>query len=312
MPHNDADTIVFTSQSPDQYKNPRLLQVQCDSPTSNSDSSPWIGGTGLGSNGLGKSGRVIERLMAENDRLRREIKAEIAKREELQQAVQTQKPKIEKLQTENARLSNIKSMDDNIIARRDRKIDELRHEVELERQKRMAYEGRAREAERQRDEHEEASKKELQTANELARHASVHAEILQTSHQQLAREYRQRMATTNKAIRELVDEKEEDRRRVSRLDVVSNQMRQETERMRRTHGELCSLWQRYDDEKTKQADGIQADLDSLTQTACDNDVRNASLQNGMEEVIGRMRWVMRLDRLQKGHDVHSPPPSPPV
>ncbi|KAG9887124.1 hypothetical protein KCU94_g16847, partial [Aureobasidium melanogenum] len=194
-----------------------------------SDSTPWVGGTGLGNANLGKSGRVIEKLMAENDRLKREIKAEAAKREELQRTANAQKPRLEALQAENARLSHCKAVDESVIKRRDRKIEDLKAELDIERQKRESLEHRVEEAERKMGEYQEHSNKEVQQAVEEAKHATTHASILETSHRQLSSEYRQRIAAANKQLRELSDDREEDRKRLIKLDVVNHQMRQESE-----------------------------------------------------------------------------------
>ncbi|PSK42149.1 hypothetical protein B9Z65_4063 [Elsinoe australis] len=288
------------------------MEVNLDTPssagTATPDASPWIGGTGLGSTGLGKSGRVIERLMAENDRLRREIKAEITKREELGRAVSTAKPKLEKLEAENARLVNIKGMDDGIIRRRERKIEEMRVELEVERKKREEAERRANDAERERDETAEVGRKELAMVREEARHASVHAEILQTSHGQLAKEYRQRIAGLNKSLRDLEGQKEEDRKRLARLDVVAGQMRGETERMKKMHSDLIGVWQKFESAKNLEVESIEDGARKMSVGLAEKEEETLKLAEDMVEVMGRMKWVINLDSLEKG--AHSPPLSP--
>lgn len=248
--------------------------------------------------------------MAENDRLKREIRAEIAKREELQRNLQTQKPQLDILKAENSRLANIKAIDDNIVARRDRKIQELKAELEVERQKRESYENRAQEAEQQRDEHMDASKKELQTASEEAKHASAHASILQTSHAQLSKEYRQRIATTTKDLRDLAEAREEDRRRLAKLDVVTDQMRLESERMRKVNAELLTVWRRFENETTTQVEELEDDARRLKENAAERDRSNRELYEQMQDVMGQMKWVMRIDQLQNDGLMASPPPSP--
>lgn len=272
-----------------------------------SPGSPWIGGTGLGTAALGKSGRVIEKMMAENDKLRREIKTEIMKREELLRTVNTQKPKLEALQADNTRLTNIKVIDDNMLERRDRKIEELKAELEAERLKRSAAEKRAIEAEQQKEMSQDATRKELQQEREKARHATVHAEILQTSHQQLSREYRQRISTTNKAVRDLNHDKEGDRKRLARLDIVCNQMRQEGERMRKLHNDLTSVWHRFQTQKNDEVERLNSNAQKTLNSIDKRERENVRLGEDMERVLTRMKWVIRMDGVDKGHD--SPPPS---
>ncbi|KAG9654527.1 hypothetical protein KCU64_g7148, partial [Aureobasidium melanogenum] len=276
-----------------------------------SDSTPWVGGTGLGNANLGKSGRVIEKLMAENDRLKREIKAEAAKREELQRTANAQKPRLEALQAENARLSHCKAVDESVIKRRDRKIEDLKAELDVERQKRESLEHRVQEAERKMGEYQEHSNKEVQQAVEEAKHATTHASILETSHRQLSSEYRQRIAAANKQLRELSDDREEDRKRLIKLDVVNHQMRQESEKARKLYNELVVASDKYKTEKDSEVDLVLGDVKALKGSISHRELALESTLEEMHEVMNRMKWLMNMQKVNSENGVNSPPPSPP-
>ncbi|KAG9590685.1 hypothetical protein KCU86_g7362, partial [Aureobasidium melanogenum] len=276
-----------------------------------SDSTPWVGGTGLGNANLGKSGRVIEKLMAENDRLKREIKAEAAKREELQRTANAQKPRLEALQAENARLSHCKAVDESVIKRRDRKIEDLKAELDVERQKRESLEHRVQEAERKMGEYQEHSNKEVQQAVEEAKHATTHASILETSHRQLSSEYRQRIAAANKQLRELSDDREEDRKRLIKLDVVNHQMRQESEKARKLYNELVVASDKHKTEKDSEVDLVLGDVKALKGSISHRELALESTLEEMHEVMNRMKWLMNMQKVNSENGVNSPPPSPP-
>ncbi|KAG9590867.1 hypothetical protein KCU84_g9572, partial [Aureobasidium melanogenum] len=276
-----------------------------------SDSTPWVGGTGLGNANLGKSGRVIEKLMAENDRLKREIKAEAAKREELQRTANAQKPRLEALQAENARLSHCKAVDESVIKRRDRKIEDLKAELDIERQKRESLEHRVEEAERKMGEYQEHSNKEVQQAVEEAKHATTHASILETSHRQLSSEYRQRIAAANKQLRELSDDREEDRKRLIKLDVVNHQMRQESEKARKLYNELVVASDKYKTEKDSEVDLVFGDVKALKGSISRRELELERTLEEMHEVMNRMKWLMNMQKVNSENGVNSPPPSPP-
>ncbi|KAH0335227.1 hypothetical protein KCU81_g9106, partial [Aureobasidium melanogenum] len=276
-----------------------------------SDSTPWVGGTGLGNANLGKSGRVIEKLMAENDRLKREIKAEAAKREELQRTANAQKPRLEAFQAENARLSHCKAVDESVIKRRDRKIEDLKAELDIERQKRESLEHRVQEAERKMGEYQEHSNKEVQQAVEEAKHATTHASILETSHRQLSSEYRQRIAAANKQLRELSDDREEDRKRLIKLDVVNHQMRQESEKARKLYHELVTASDKYKAEKDSEVDLVLGDVKALKGGISHRELELETTLQEMHEVMNRMKWLMNMQKVNSENGVNSPPPSPP-
>jgi hypothetical protein len=92
------------------------------------ENAQWSSAVGHATTG-GKSGRVIEKLMADSDRLKRELKEQVIKAEELQRSLQTYKPRIEALQTENENLSHARGVDQALLARRDRMIADLKEEL---------------------------------------------------------------------------------------------------------------------------------------------------------------------------------------
>ncbi|GAB7357063.1 hypothetical protein MBLNU459_g7880t1 [Dothideomycetes sp. NU459] len=296
------------TQPPSHHADPASLT---SSPMSTAgDASPWIGGTGLGSTSLGKSGRVIEKLMAENDRLRREMKAEIAKREELQRTAQTQKPRLESLQAENSRLSNIKAMDDSVIKRRDRKIEELKAELAKHETIERHLERRAESAERARDDGAQSAERAIQLAVEEAKHATTHAAVLQTSHRQLSAEYQQRAATLNRAVRDLAARDDDNRQKLGKLDVVGQKMRSEAERVRRLNADLVATWDAYHGAKEAELDGLRAELAALKRAADARELDARSKLADMQDLMHQMRWLMAYKKATDANGLTSPPPSP--
>ncbi|KAL1297687.1 hypothetical protein AAFC00_006237 [Neodothiora populina] len=289
------------------------------SPSSNAgEGSPWVGGTGLGSSSLGKSGKVIERLMAECDRLKRDLRSEVAKREELQRAAQTHKDRLESLHAENARLSNAKTMDDNMIKRRDRKIEELKNELDIERQKRESLESRVQDAERKQEEQEQHSNERLQRYLEEAKQATTSAAIYQTSHKQLREEYQQRIATSHRSLRELHDKREEDqkerardRKKMLKIDVVNQQMSQELEKTRRAHNDLVAASERDREEKAAQVEKLLAELDTFRENDRRREHTFEQKLAEMQDTVNQMKWVMAVKKVSDENGMHSPPPSPP-
>ena len=81
----------------------------------------------------GKSGRVIEKLMAENDRLRRELKVESTAREEERKAKEAIQQSRDNLKSTNQNLIHQANIDKSLLARKERKLEELRQERDHER-----------------------------------------------------------------------------------------------------------------------------------------------------------------------------------
>ncbi|KAK3722228.1 mother-specific HO expression [Vermiconidia calcicola] len=256
----------------------------------NSENSPATWSTAIGhATTSGKSGRVIERLMTENDKLKREVNEARVKCQDLEKSLQTYKPQIEALRQENDNLSHARDVDSSLISRRDRKIEEIKADLASERQRREKAEMVARQREREKEDMEEQSRRDMQHMMESTKHATLHAEILETSHKQLSAEYRTRAEAWKRDLGTVEDGREQDRQKLARLDVVADQMRQELERSRKLNGEIMEMWEKMKEENDARLQGIEDEATHET-----DKTRKLSME--MDKVVNEMRWVMGVKK----------------
>ncbi|KAI5370246.1 hypothetical protein Slin15195_G011240 [Septoria linicola] len=252
------------------------------------DAGQWSSAIGHATTG-GKSGRVIEKLMADNDRFKRELKEQMIKAEELQRSLQMFKPRMESLQAENDNLSHARDVDLGLLARRERIITELKADLARERERSKAFEDMAQKCTAERDEAVEEKRRDVQSMAEQTKHAQVHTEILESSHRQLNQQYGARIEGIRTEVIQLQQEREEDRKRLSKMDVVSDQMRQELERTRKLQSELVNKWEELQQEKQERFQELERE------TKVENEkVRQLSTE--MDHVVNKMRWVMNVKR----------------
>lgn len=237
----------------------------------------------------GKSGRVIERLMKENDRLKREYELQTLRSQELERSLQTIRPQLDHVRNENDTLKHAKGIDETLLARRDRKIEELKQEIQSERSRREASEALARRYEHENEEIQETSRREVQRAQDEGKHASAHATILEQSHRQLKSEYGQRLDTFRKEFAAMQAKWIADQEKFSRLDLVSEQMRTELEQARILQGEMQESYQRY-------REATEAWKAGLEGVATEENDRSRKLSQDMETVTRQMKWVMGVEK----------------
>lgn len=266
-----------------------------NSATSENSPAPWSSAIGHATT-TGKSGRVIERLMTENDKLKRDLNAQIIKAQELEKSLQTYKPQIEALRQENDNLNHARGVDSGLISRRDRKIEELKAELLGERQRRERAEELARERQKEKDDMEEQGRREAQRLTESERQATETASIFQTTHKQLRAEYNARTESLRTDILALHDSREQDRQKLAKMDVVLEQMRQEYEKVRRVNGEMLEGYERLKEDS-------KAQIREAEQEVHRENERSRMLSAEMGRVVDEMRWVMAVKRNVKGADV---------
>ncbi|KAF3911855.1 hypothetical protein AA313_de0209029 [Arthrobotrys entomopaga] len=179
----------------------------------------------------GKSGRVIEKLMAENDRLRRELKSETAKREEEQRRAEAARSSRDSLQSINENLVHQTNIDKSSISRKDRKIEELRLEREDNIKRRQEAESNLRKfVSEQETKVADLSKDLSAQVSEKERHARQY-EVLSQSWKHLEDRYQTGLNRLKKRIEEIAAEDKKKQTMVAKLEITIEQQRQELEKM---------------------------------------------------------------------------------
>lgn len=270
---------------------PRNFSPTTDPAAADGENAPWVGAIGRAS--LGKSGRVIERLMADIDKMKRELNAEIQHREEIERRGGADRSTITALRTENENLQQAKEVDAAMLRRRDRMVDELKADLDGERNRRKMFEDSHREMTRQRDEAIIKGERDVSKAEDIAKHATSHADVLGQSHKQLSAEYRQRTETLAKDLRNLTNERNDERGKVQRLDVVVEQIAQELDRAGKVNERLTDLFASHKEESDRKLKDMQDELDG-------NEKSEKALLIEAERVVGEARWLIAIGKNAAG------------
>ncbi|KAK6340682.1 hypothetical protein TWF696_009006 [Orbilia brochopaga] len=179
----------------------------------------------------GKSGRVIEKLMAENDRLRRELKSETAKREEEQRRAEAARSSRDSLQSINENLVHQTNIDKTSLSRKDRKIEELRSEREDNLKKRQEAETNLRKYAAEQDQKVAELAKDLSTEQAEKERYARQYDVLMASWKHLEDRYQTSVNRLKKRIEEIAAEEKRNRTAVAKLEITIEQQRQEIEKM---------------------------------------------------------------------------------
>lgn len=152
------------------------------SPSSNGDhstlgsTSPWSSAVGRATNG--KSGRVIEKLQGDVDRLNRDLTVERLRCEEAEKQQENMSVQISNLQESNSNLKQAHEADSNAIARKDRKIQELKSDLQEQKTGRIQAEEASKVLARVKDEAVEKNRTEAARANALVEQANAQCGML--------------------------------------------------------------------------------------------------------------------------------------
>jgi chromosome segregation ATPase len=252
------------------------------SPTSDDAESPqWS--AAVGHAGTGKSGRIIDKLMGEKDKLTRALNEADLKVQALQSELATHRRGLDALKEENEVLQHASSVDGNLLSRKDRKIEDLKAELMSKTERMQRAEDLVREQQKELDDVQARYIQESQRAVEQVKHSTNSTEVLQSSFRMMKRDLETRIKKWEKDYNELMQWRENDRVTLERHNVVINQMRTTQANYKKAYDDLVAKWKEME---------IEVRNTLAVSEQVDEGVRKKSVE--MDQVMKEMKWAMKL------------------
>ncbi|RPB02357.1 hypothetical protein L873DRAFT_453908 [Choiromyces venosus 120613-1] len=262
------------------------------SPVPNGDSNydaPGSGGANLSRITTGKSGRVIERLMSDVDRLKRELKVETTAREEERKAKEAIKSSRDSLQSTNDNLIHQTNVDKASLARKDRKIEELKAEREAEKARRLESDLSLNEHVRQSNEQLQEIKTQLSHEVAERKRATNQYEVLLQSWKHLDEGYKGRVDKLREELEELQKDRLKDMELLRRLEVTIEQQQQELEKLRSAKKRISDKYLKVIHEAEGEIEGIR----TLAEVA---EKETTETLTEAKDTLGQLRHVLNVQR----------------
>jgi chromosome segregation ATPase len=240
---------------------------------------------------------VLAKLTAECDRLRREIKAEKAAKEEAVQQFQALKGRVNWLEDKNSTLSMQLDANENALARKERRMDDLKTSLEEQVARRKRAEDREAEMGRKLGETVSQAAKDVSEAHLAQKNAENAYATLENEYNGLQRRIQFLRKEVEELTRKINENSAVHKQQLTQLEVLLDQQRHQQEKSDRQVQEMSTLLRSYreTEENTKR------------------------LEAEMQDAVHEMRWVMRLHQSRQGkeqpvpvtptHKKHSSSPS---
>ncbi|KAI9681166.1 MAG: hypothetical protein M1817_002448 [Caeruleum heppii] len=283
-----------TPSSPDLAPYHRLSPATSvmDGLSSEGGQSPqWSSAVGRAT--TGKSGRVIERLQAENDRLKRELKLETLRREEEQKKGDNARGQMESLQATNANLLQMWEGDKTSLARKERKVEELKLDLEGEKSRREEVEAQLKEVILAGEKTEEELKRQAREDSEKAKRSGTQYDVLSSSWHQMDQSYRRKTERLKADIEAMTLDGSRDRGKLDSLKIIIEQQRQEIEKMIVAKEGMSRQFDEFKDE-------VDESARSIREHALDNERRNSEALAETLKVLGEMKHIINVKKYVRG------------
>lgn len=231
--------------------------------------------------------------MGENDRLQREMTLACAKHEEELKRSESARSALESLQASNQNLLSMHETDKTLLARKERKIEELREELESERSRREQAENETKETRVERDAMVQKLMKEYLEEREQSKRATCQYEILSKSWKGQEEKYDRQTQKLKATMKALQDELFEDKQKIAQLDLITEQLKQEFEKSGKAKESLFQTFESYKHEQQRGVRGIR-------ETAERNESNYDQLLAEVTTALGEMKYLVNVNNNFRG------------
>ncbi len=322
MPHSTTLSYIPHSQPPLTHQNMNLGAgqrglvrtistefgaVRSLSSNNLSDNSASSNGNGAASNAngdngwssavgranLGKSGRVIEKLMADNDTLRRELNVERLKAAESKEAVKNLQEQMQQAAEQNNGTLHDAAVNKTLLRRKERQVDDLTAEIE-------AVKKRCREAEEREQQWKDEAERVRLESLEKVEEAKMFNAMMEGRVNTMANHWKDQEKVANKSVSivrkevdSIVQQRREDDRKIVMLQTVCDQQAVQLGGLIEQNQELQAHFEAYKDEQEKGLAGIKEKASKQIE-------ENEEILEKSRATLGELRWALNVKENVKG------------
>lgn len=261
------------------------LGAAADAQLSNNTVGGWD--NSVGKAGLGKTGRVINRLVSDNEALKRDIQIERLRAEESRQAARLLEDKLERVISDYESRLLEASVTKTLLARKERQVESLQDAVELER-KRAADAG-ARERV-WKDEMERAKADAKRRVDEATNYAALcegRYNAISSHWRDQGEEVRRRIGKMREEVGSLVEERKRDDGKIETLRELCDQQDGNIRELRRQNEEIQRQFERY---KAQQEEALR----DIKRKADEREREQERTLQETREVLDKLKWALNI------------------
>ncbi|KAI1306950.1 hypothetical protein F5Y03DRAFT_133071 [Xylaria venustula] len=254
-------------------------------------SPQWDGAVGKA--GLGKTGRVINKLVSDNEVLKRDLKIERLKAEESKQAAKLVEDKMERMISEYESRLLEANVTKTLLSRKERQVEHLQGSVELEKKRTADAQEKERTWRVEMESTRRDTKIQVEEANSHAALVEGRYNAISSHWKDQGEEVKRAVKTMNGRIKALADERLKDDAKINVLRDLCDQQDVNIRDLMRQRDEIS---QKFEDYKREQEAALQA----IKENARKREEEQSKTIEETKEVLGQLKWALNVKRNVKG------------
>ena len=256
------------------------------------ESSPqWDGAVGKA--GLGKTGRVINKLVSDNEALKRDLQIERLKAEESKQAAKLLEDKMERMVSEYESRLLEATVTKTLLVRKERQVESLQSAVELEKKRTADAQDKERTWREELEKGRRDATVQVEEANALAALMEGRYNAISSHWKGQGDEVKRAMVGLNERIKTLSLERKSDDERINTLRDLCDQQHGNIRDLIRQKEEIS---QAFEDYKRQQ----ETMLKDIKEHAREREEEQARNIEESKRVLGQLRWALNVKQNVKG------------
>ncbi|GKT72534.1 hypothetical protein ColTof4_04957 [Colletotrichum tofieldiae] len=241
----------------------------------------------IGKAGLGKTGRVINKLVSDNESLKRDIQIERLRAEEAKQAAKLVEDKMERLISDYESRLLEASVTKTLLSRKERQVETLNANVELEKKRTADAQGRERSWRDEMEKMRASTTKQVEDAN-------THAALMEGRYNAISSHWKDQGDEVKRAhlklraeIAALVEERRRDDEKIAALRDLCDQQDGNIKELRRQKEEIEK---KFEDYKAHQ----EFVLKDIKTGAAERDAEQERLLEETRSTLARLKWALNV------------------
>lgn len=262
-----------------------------DHASAHEGSPQWDGAVGKA--GLGKTGRVINKLVSDNEVLKRDLKIERLKAEESRQAAKLVEDKMERLISDYESRLLEANVTKTLLSRKERQVESLQSAVELEKKRTADAQDRELIWRKEMESVRRDTKSQVEDANSHAALMEGRYNAISSHWKDQGEEVRRATASLDGRIKTLIEERLKDDQRIN---VLRDLCDQQDVNIRDLRGQRDEISQKFEAYKREQEEALRA----IKENARIREEEQLRTIEETKQVLGQLKWALNVKRNVKG------------
>ncbi|KAI0025374.1 hypothetical protein F4780DRAFT_324961 [Xylariomycetidae sp. FL0641] len=251
------------------------------------DPSQW--NSAVGKAGLGKTGRVIDKLVSDNEALKRDIKLERLKADESKQAAKLVEDKMDRMASDfESRLLEA-NVTKTLLSRKERQVEHLQSAIEAEKKRATDAQDRERVWKEELERGRRSTKVQVEEANTQAALMEGRYNAISSHWRDQGNEVKQAMTKLNGRIETLVEERRKDDEKINVLRDLCDQQDGNIRDLKRQKDEISEQFEAYKREQ-------ETVLQDIKRKAREREEEQTRTIEETKEVLNKLKWALNVKK----------------